>query len=117
MQESVKAKRLKPKSKISQVLRTVPSDCGFHFFTSIGNYTGVTAHSIGEFAENLKTINIDSVKFHFERADFQKWIRNVLCDPELAERIGLIGTEFSDESLRKKLVEITETRLIELRNP
>ena len=110
-------KAARAKTEKSRIPSKVAHECGFRFFTSTGDYTGVTSHSIEEFAANLRTITLDSVTFHFERADFQKWIRNVLCDPKLAERMGRIGAEFSGESLRKKLVEIVEARLIELRSP
>ena len=85
----------KPKADVQSLraLSVVAYDCGFHFYTAIGNYSGVTATSLGEFGEKLKTISLDSVKFHFDRADFQRWVRTIFCDPELAESIGLIGSD------------------------
>jgi len=71
----------------SYLLRTVPHDEGFHFFTDLGKYTGLTATNTVEFAEQLQKIPIQSVIFHFERHDFQTWLREIIGDEELAEKI------------------------------
>jgi len=58
-------------SKILKILSTVPHDKGFHFFTDLDHSTGETATSLAAFAQKLEEINADSVKFHFQRNDFQ----------------------------------------------
>lgn len=115
--QTPQVKKRRPKIDKGLILSTVAHECGFRFFTSTGDYTGVTSHSIEEFAAHLKIITIGSIEFHFGRTDFQKWVGDILCDTELAERIGLIGAGFSGENLRKQLVKIVETRLTELRRP
>ncbi len=88
-----------------QYLSSVQHEKGFHFFTEIGNYTGVTAISLDEFARKLDTVPVESVMFHFQRQDYQRWLIDVIGDNELAKRIDEIketeGT--SGESLRKVL--------------
>jgi hypothetical protein len=64
------------------LLKTVPFEKGFQFFTELGKNTGITASSTIEFAEKLQIIPIQSVTFHFQRQDFQKWFINVIGDEE-----------------------------------
>lgn len=59
-------------STYSKILDTVPYDRGFHFCTAGGKYTGVTTTSLADFAEKLKIIDANSIKFLFQCNDFQK---------------------------------------------
>ena len=69
-------------------LTTVPFENGFHFYTAIGNYTGITATNLCEFARKLQIVPIESITFHFQRKDFENWIKYTIKDVALAERIG-----------------------------
>jgi hypothetical protein len=83
----------------SRILRTLPREKAFYFFTSIGNYTGESATSLKEFTDKINEVNVKSLEFHFYRGDFEKWIVEVLEDKDLAEYIrklrrqGLTGDE------------------------
>lgn len=96
------------------MLQSVPFEKGFHFCVENGSYTGVTATSLPDFAEKLKTVDVNSVLFHCSRGDFQKWITNVIGDEVLADRITRISGRLPGEDLRKELVETAQTRLAEL---
>jgi hypothetical protein len=72
----------------SRILRTLPREKAFYFFTSIGNYTGESATSLKEFTDKINEVNVKSLEFHFYRGDFEKWTAEVLEDKELAEQIG-----------------------------
>jgi len=112
--KSVKLTHVKPtKVKPTNVktLRTVPFENGFHFYTDIGKYTGITATSLSEFAAKLKTIPTESITFHFQRKDFQKWIKYTIKDAALAERISRIKGEQSAEGLRKETLRTVEAIL------
>ena len=102
-------------SKIVKILGTVPHDKGFHFFTDLGQNTGETAMSLETFAQKLEIISADSVKFHFQRKDFQNWIQTTVGDNVLAERIRHVSEQRSVEDLRSELVEIVQTRISQLR--
>lgn len=78
---------MKSFSSSSRILRKLPRENAFYFFTSIGNYTGVSAESLEEFIERIKEINTKSLEFHLYRGDFQKWADETLEDKELAEKI------------------------------
>jgi len=71
----------------SKVLRTVPREKAFYFFTSIGNYTGISASSLKEFMEKINEVNVKSLEFHINRGDFEKWTAEVLQDTDLAAEI------------------------------
>ena len=96
------------------LLNTVPIENGFHFFTELGKFTGITATSTVEFAEKLQTVPIQSVTFHFQRQDFQKWLKNTIGDEELATRINQIKAGFQGENLRKALSTAVQNRITEL---
>jgi hypothetical protein len=70
-----------------KILRTLPREKAFYFFTSIGNYTGESATSLKEFTDKINEVNVKSLEFHFYRGDFEKWTAEVLEDKELAEYI------------------------------
>ena len=69
-------------------MKKVPREKGFYFFTSIGNYTGKEASSLQEFLEKIREIETESVEFHLDRGDFQKWFREVWRIDKLADEIG-----------------------------
>lgn len=95
-----------PKFASAKFLNIVPFENGFRFFTSIGNYTGVTATNLNEFATKLQFVPAESVKFHFERKDFQKWIKNTIKDEGLSEKINMIKEAQSTEDLRKEILTV-----------
>jgi len=100
----------------SEILKTVPFEKGFHFFTESMGYTGITATSIFEFEEKLKIVSAQSVEYHFRRHDFQKWISDTIGDVELATQIDRLNTQLSSENLRKALLKILRKRIREAEN-
>jgi menaquinone-dependent protoporphyrinogen IX oxidase len=96
------------------LLKTVPFENAFQFFIELGKNTGITASSTVEFAEKLQIIPIQSVVFHFQRKDFQKWFKNTVGDEDLAKRIGQIKAGSQDENLRKELSKTVQNRIAEL---
>ena len=99
----------------SRILRTLPREKAFYFFTSIGNYTGESATSLKEFTDKISEVNVKSLEFHFYRGDFEKWTAEVLEDKELAEELGkLQKTSLSEDSLRNQLYAVVSRRYNEL---
>jgi len=102
----------------SRILRAVPREKAFYFFTSIGNYTGASAVSLKEFVEKVNEVNVKSLEFHLYRADFEKWIAQVLEDAWLAgevrrlQKFGLMG-----EPLRNQLYLTVSRRFKRLTSP
>lgn len=102
------------KKRASEILRSVPLEKAFHFYTDINQYTGVYATSLNDFSNKIQTIDIRSIEFHMPRGDFEFWFHNQ-GDLELAKRMGLIkGMRLSGEDLRRKIYGITKSRCEEL---
>jgi len=94
------------------LINTVPFEKSFQFYIELGKNTGITASNTIEFAEKLQIVPIQSVTFHFQRQDFQRWFINVIGDEELAKRIDQINVwTHDDENLRKKLSETVQNRI------
>ncbi len=93
------------KPEASRILRKLPKENAFFFFTSVGNYTGKSAASFEEFLEEIREIDIKSLEFHRGRGDFEKWIAETLGDETLAEKIkALQNLSFAGDILRNQLV-------------
>ena len=108
-------KKLNAESQPPNLLKTVPSEYSFQFFTELEKNTGITSRSTVEFAEKLQTIPNKSVNFHFQRQDFQRWFITSIGDEELAKRIDQINIWVNDEeNLRKEIAEKVQTRITEL---
>jgi hypothetical protein len=99
------------KIKIMKIMSTVPFDRGFHFFTGLGSNTDETATSLETFAQELESINADSIRFHLQRKDFQNWIKTTVGDDVLAERINHINLQLPIEELRNELVQTVQNRI------
>ena len=98
-------------------LRVVPHAQGFHFYMAVGDYCGVSAHSLEEFASALQFVCSDAILFHFERGDFQNWIRDIIGDNELAQEIDdikMCERHLAAESCRKELVDAVRVRILQL---
>ncbi len=105
-------------SQLKQVntsLDMVPYNNGFHFFTSIGRYTGETAVSLSTFAKDVEVVPIESIDFHFKRGDFQKWLKDTIGDTELAKAIENVEKEPAGEPLRQRLLAVINARVNELK--
>ena len=101
-------------SKILGKARSVPAHEGFYFYRDIGDPTGEVAMSLGDFLEKLHATDIRSIEFHFQRQDFEKWIKDVLCDDELYQRISGLDKTIKGEELRVQITEIVKRSLGEL---
>ena len=100
--------------KAQKILSPVPYEKGFHFFAPDGHYSGETATSLCSFLSDLKHLDIQLIRFHFERRDFQKWLRTTIGDEELAQRIDNLDKTAPDEPIRQQLSEMVQKRISEL---
>ena len=96
---------------VSRILREVPKNEAFYFFTSIGDYTGEYAISLGDFVRKIKEVDTKSIEFHLNRGDFENWFTQTLEDKELAQETrNLQKQNPTGESLRQKLHSIVSRR-------
>jgi hypothetical protein len=108
---------VKSDNKIKNPLRVVSHAQGFHFYTAVGDYCGVSVHSLEEFADALQYVCSEAIVFHFERGDFQNWIRDIIGDNELAKKlddIKMCERHLAAESCRKEIMERVNVRLLQL---
>jgi hypothetical protein len=100
------------------VLKSVPREKAFYFYSDIGNYTGKSAASLKEFAETVELVDVKSLEFHLRRGDFESWIIGVLKDEELTKQVRdeLRVTNLRGEDLRKRLHSIISARLEQLKH-
>lgn len=97
-------------------IRKLTREEAFHFFTSIGNYTGKSATSLEEFKEKIGEVETTSLEFHLYRGDFESWVTKVLGDEELASQIKrLRSLNLRGEDLRSQLHLIVSKRYKELK--
>jgi alpha-amylase len=83
-------------------LRTLPPDKAFHFHSDFG-YTGYSAFSLDEFAEQLEVVPADSLTYHLRRDDFARWLVDVIGDP-------LLAREVTGKTLRYEIAEAVDKR-------
>ena len=107
--------RLELNTKIMEILRTVPYEKGFHFYSTLGKFTYETATNLDLFEKKLQTVPADSLNFHLQRGDFQKWVKTTLSNGELAHRLNSVSSTLPPKELRKELLTIVQTRITELR--
>jgi hypothetical protein len=108
------------KDSVSKILRSVTEQEGFHFYIALGEPTGETAVSLADFVEKMEAVDVRSVNFHYPRKDFEKWIREVIGDAELAlrlDRIDRMRMEIQDEALRNEMIRVVKVRLSEIKPP
>ena len=118
--KSVKKKREKRKTVGPEVdieairaLRTVNDQEAFRFYEDIGRPTGESARNLTDFLQKTESVKLGSVVFHYQRKDFQNWIKNTLGDTKLARKLGRIRAS-NDDDLRDKIHSTVENRIIEL---
>jgi hypothetical protein len=105
-------------SKTSRILRELPREKAFYFFTSIGNYTGHNASSLEEFVREILEVNVKSLEFHLYRKDFEKWVSETLEDNSLASKVGnLRAVKPIGIDLRDQLYLIVSKHLDSLKKP
>jgi hypothetical protein len=100
--------------KAQKILSPVPYDQGFHFFMPDGHYSGETATSLCSFLRDLQHLDMQSIRFHFGRGDFRKWLNTTIGDEELSQRIDKLDNRAPDETFRQQLTDIVQKRISEL---
>ncbi len=99
----------------SGALRNLSREEAFYFFASIGNYIGESAASLKEFLEKIGSVDTQSLEFHLQREDFEKWVSGTLGDTKLAAQIkDLKNQKLTGENLRTQLCIIIARRHNEL---
>jgi hydroxymethylpyrimidine pyrophosphatase-like HAD family hydrolase/ActR/RegA family two-component response regulator len=89
----------------------------FYFCAPNGTSLGISAASLQEFREMLSAVQLGSLQYHQARGDFERWIRVVLGDSDLAHQVHkLDGRQWEGELLRQDMLELVIHRYAELEN-
>ncbi len=96
-----------------RALRSLSDEEAFRFYSAVEEPTGDAAGSLSDFLKKIESVKLESLTFHLQRKDFQRWVETTLGDSKLAKRIGRIRSS-CDESLRKKMRTTVENRIKEL---
>jgi hypothetical protein len=98
----------------NELLKTVPIQQAFLFYTDIGEYTGIYADNLTDFHKKIDTIPLASIDFHFKRGDFVKWVRDTLGDEQLAVKINSVNTSITPRKIKTSLKRTVKRRLNQL---
>ncbi len=94
-----------------KALTPVPEEKAFHFYAAVNKPLGLTALTLEAFCRFTKQVSYDSLEFHLYRGDFEKWLKEVHNDPEIAKEVNLLRESgFKGEGLRKELWKILDTK-------
>jgi len=80
----------------------VTREMAFYFYEDIGKPLNEVAFNLQDLREKITKVPMSSLEFHQKRGDFDKWIRGVLKNPQLAEAVQKI--ERSGEDLKRALL-------------
>lgn len=90
--------------------KNVSNEQAFWFCNKNG-WVGKIAHSLNEFAKEVKSVPVESLEFHLrdDKNDFQAWLGNVLHEKRLSKKMAKIKKDgFKGEELRKAMVNLFE---------
>lgn len=103
--------------KARSVFLCVPSNKRFLFYTGVGldKSTGISACNLSDLRDKVKTVDVKALEFHISRGDIEKWVRDVLGDEELAEKVEWIRQlKLEGEVLRNHILNAIGFRIKEL---
>jgi len=101
----------------TRIFRTVDDTEAFYFCRGLGNFSGKKANSLEDFLGKIQIVDSESLEFHVDRGDFEKWIASTIGYTQLDADLQLVKSEkLSGETLRKRLFSLVSMRLMELTN-
>jgi hypothetical protein len=108
------------RDSISKILGTVVYDRAFFFYEDIGKPTGDFAVSLSDLCSKINNIDAKSLTFHMKRGDFENWIRDIITDTELSNRMRQLKGQKTvwknDSTLRRKVRVAVMDRIVELQD-
>lgn len=108
------------RDSITRILGAVAYDRAFFFYEDVGKPTCDFSTNLLDLCGKINTAAPASLSFHLKRGDFENWIRDVMGDSELADRIGKLKALKtiwkSEKTLRRKLSAVVRDRVTELQD-
>jgi hydroxymethylpyrimidine pyrophosphatase-like HAD family hydrolase len=94
---------------------TLPRARRFYFCDAAGRWLGIVAGSLWAFRAALDEVPLESLQYHLERGDFERWLRDALHDAELARRLHkLADRQVRGTAMRQALITAVAERYDEL---
>lgn len=105
----------KPHLAAKWILRRLPTGQGFTFFQDFAQPTCFKVNDMFQFVVAIKKAPIQSIDYHMERGDFERWLSQVLGDDELAKAVAVLYRQrLVGETLRENLINVVDARLSKL---
>lgn len=108
------------RDSIGKILGTVVYDRAFFFYEDIGKPTGDFAVSLSDLCSKINKVNPKSLTFHMKRGDFENWVRDIISDVELSNRMKQLKAQKTawknDSTLRRKVHVTVMDRIVELQD-
>ena len=108
------------RSKITKILGAVTNDNAFFFYEEIDKPTGTLATDLFDLCSQISTVTSKCLVFHMNRGDFENWIRDIIGDVELANRIDKLKNNKMawkrNTKLRNQLHATVRNRVMELQD-
>lgn len=102
----------RPELVAKRVLRQLSVAKGFTFFHGFARRSQRAVRSLNEFHSALRTVDLESIRFHMERGDFERWIRQVVGDDQLAGMMAKLSDgRLIGEKLRRRILGVVERRI------
>lgn len=87
----------------------------FYFHAQSGEQHIRPAASLWEFSQVLPRLSAKTLRYHLSRKDFERWLRDVIRDEELARQIRILEhREMPDEVLKQNLCDAVNQRFSDL---
>jgi len=86
------------------------ADAPFRFATGVDRFTGEAAWSLAGMKEHLKTVSLESLRYHSNRGDLAIWADTSLGDIALAEKLSRCK-KLKGERLRESLIKAVQSAL------
>jgi hypothetical protein len=98
-----------------KIMTGISIEDAFHFHKGVNRPLWISASSLTDLYKKIMAVDLKAVEFHFQRGDFELWVRH-LGDTVLADKIReLRQTELAGEMLRDKLYTLIKYRCDEMR--
>ena len=95
-----------------RVYNPVPEEMRFKFYIDVDRPTEDSAASLEELRDKIAKVELDSIRFHLYRGDFESWIGNAVGDEELTKDLALLKEEKTEgERLRERILKAIDQRM------
>lgn len=91
--------------------KTVPMEKGFHFYDGADMPTEFLATSLPEFLDCVNKVSTQSLEFHLERGDFQKWFTLLNEKRVIRQLNSLTKRGLKGDKLRARMTRILRARV------